>query len=224
MSNLFKRIFTSIILLSILLTTLFLNKESWLLLLIFTSIVSYFEFNNLIKTIWMNKKTKILSLKIYSIIFLILIVYAGYNLYSEPPVDLVFILLICMFSDVGGYVIGNLIGGKKLTKISPNKTISGSVGSFTFSMLPILIYEAIYKFTNDISYRLEDIYLYLIPLCFFLSLVCQCGDLFISYFKRRAKVNDTGTILPGHGGILDRIDGVIFVLPAAFIIKKLFLL
>ena len=129
-----------------------------------------------------------------------------------------------MFSDVGGYVIGNLIGGKKLTKISPNKTISGSVGSFTFSMLPILIYEAIYKFTNDISYRLEDIYLYLIPLCFFLSLVCQCGDLFISYFKRRAKVNDTGTILPGHGGILDRIDGVIFVLPAAFIIKKLFLL
>ena len=224
MSNLFKRIFTSIILLSILLTTLFLNKESWLLLLIFTSIVSYFEFNNLIKTIWMNKKTKILSLKIYSIIFLILIVYAGYNLYSEPPVDLVFILLICMFSDVGGYVIGNLIGGKKLTKISPNKTISGSVGSFTFSMLPILIYEAIYKFTNDISYRLEDIYLYLIPLCLFLSLVCQCGDLFISYFKRRAKVNDTGTILPGHGGILDRIDGVIFVLPAAFIIKKLFLL
>ncbi len=224
MSNLFKRIFTSIILLSILLTTLFLNKESWLLLLIFTSIVSYFEFNNLIKTIWMNKKTKILSLKIYSIIFLILIVYAGYNLYSEPPVDLVFILLICMFSDVGGYVIGNLIGGKKLTKISPNKTISGSVGSFTFSMLPILIYEAIYKLTNDISYRLEDIYLYLIPLCFFLSLVCQCGDLFISYFKRRAKVNDTGTILPGHGGILDRIDGVIFVLPAAFIIKKLFLL
>ena len=70
---------------------------------------------------------------------------------------------------------------------------------------------------------LSNSYYYLAPVCLFLSLICQLGDLFISYFKRKAKVNDTGSILPGHGGLLDRIDGVIFVIPAAYLLDKVFL-
>ena len=131
-----------------------------------------------------------------------------------------FIFLICILSDTGGYVIGNLIGGKKLTKISPNKTISGSIGSFIFSLFSIIILWAYYNFIEDYNFAFPDFRL--IPTCLFLSLICQLGDLFISYFKRKAKVNHTGSILPGHGGLLDRIDGVIFVIPAAYLVDKVF--
>ena len=109
---------------------------------------------------------------------------------------------------------------KKLTKISPNKTISGSIGSFIFSLFPIVIYWSLYNFTNNSNFY-SEINLKLISTCLFLCLICQLGDLFISYFKRKAKVNDTGSILPGHGGLLDRIDGVIFVLPVAYLIDKI---
>ena len=111
---------------------------------------------------------------------------------------------------MGGYIIGKKIGGKKLTKISPNKTISGSIGSFCFSILPLLFF---YNF--DQSKYLYSINNFL--LCLEVSLVCQLGDLFFSYLKRKAKVKDTGTILPGHGGILDRIDGIIFAIPFVYI-------
>ena len=132
-----------------------------------------------------------------------------------------FVILICIFSDSGGYFVGNLIGGRKLTKISPKKTISGSIGSFIFSLFPIIIFWSYFKFSQELIFKTNS-YLKLIPVCLFLCLICQLGDLFISYFKRKAKVNDTGSILPGHGGLLDRVDGVIFVLPMAYIINKLF--
>ena len=121
-----------------------------------------------------------------------------------------YILSICICSDIGGYIIGKNIGGKKLTKISPNKTISGSLGSFCFSMLPLLVFSNLDKF----EYSLYSIDNFLF--CLKVSLVCQLGDLFVSYFKRKAKVKDTGRILPGHGGILDRIDGIIFAVPFVF--------
>ena len=122
---------------------------------------------------------------------------------------MIFILLICIFSDIGGYVVGKSVGGKKLTKISPNKTISGSVGSFLFSLFPIGIYGVLSIITNkdNFKFALEG---EVIIVCLILSLTCQIGDLLISFYKRKAKVKDTGNILPGHGGILDRIDGIIF--------------
>ena len=155
-------------------------------------------------------------------LFLSILIYVSYLSYSKPPIGLVFIILICIFSDTGGYVVGNLIGGRKLTKISPNKTISGSIGSFIFSLFSIVIFWSYYNFFYYDKNFVTDNYLKLIPTCLFLCLICQLGDLFISYFKRKAKVNDTGSILPGHGGLLDRIDGVIFVLPAAYLIDKIF--
>ena len=104
----------------------------------------------------------------------------------------------------------NREGGKKLTKVSPNKTISGSIGSFCFSLAPPLLFyifdqsEYFYSFNNFL-------------LCLQISLVCQLGDIFISYIKRKAKVKDTGNFLPGHGGLLDRIDGIIFAIPYVWI-------
>ena len=98
------------------------------------------------------------------------------------------------------------VGGKKLTKISPNKTISGTIGSFIFSIIPIFLYN----FYDSSEY---PIIIWVVLLSLQISLICQIGDLLISYFKRKAKVKDTGSILPGHGGILDRIDGIVFGLP-----------
>ena len=125
--------------------------------------------------------------------------------------------MICVFSDIGGYVFGKIFGGKKLTKISPNKTISGSIGSFTLSYLGFfLIY---YYFNNLLFVRLDFEVLFFIPLI--ISSICQLGDLFISFYKRKAKIKNTGNLIPGHGGLLDRIDGSIFALPIGFIIISL---
>ena len=132
------------------------------------------------------------------------------NLYNLGSVFIIYILLICIFSDIGGYVTGKAIGGKKLTKISPNKTISGSVGSFCFSIVPLLLF---YNFDqSEYSYSFNNFLL-----CLEISLVCQLGDIFISYIKRKAKVKDAGNFLPGHGGLLDRIDGIIFAIPSVWI-------
>ena len=122
--------------------------------------------------------------------------------FVDGPFFFLYILSICICSDIGGYIIGKSVGGKKLTKISPNKTISGSFGSFCFSIIPLLIFYNI----NSSEYLLS---ISNFLMCLFTSLVCQLGDLFISYLKRKAKVKDTGSILPGHGGLMDRVDGII---------------
>ena len=124
----------------------------------------------------------------------------------------IFVLLVCASSDIGGYIFGKTIGGKKLTKISPNKTISGSIGSFIFSLIPLI-------FLNFQNYLYLNLSVKNIIFCLIISFFCQIGDLIISYFKRLNKIKDTGSILPGHGGLLDRIDGIIFAIPVVFILK-----
>ena len=219
--NLSKRIFTSLLLSIILIIGLFLNKFIFLYSLIVVSIISCQEFYNLIKKIFKNQKSKIYLFNTLSVIYLGIFTTISYIFYDISFEKFAFALLVCIFSDTGGYLIGNLVGGRKLTKLSPKKTISGCIGSFIFSLIPI----AIYWFILENSYTLKDNSLIeLIFVCMFLSLICQIGDLYISYFKRRAGVKDTGTILPGHGGLLDRIDGLIFVLPVAFILNKIFVL
>ena len=131
-----------------------------------------------------------------------------YSYYEK--ISLIFILLVCIFSDVGGYIIGKTIGGKKLTKISPKKTISGSIGSLFFSIIPLFILNI---YDND-EYPIK---IFIFLLCLLISLACQIGDLFVSYLKRKAKVKDTGNILPGHGGLLDRIDGIILAVPVGIV-------
>ena len=221
--NLIRRVFTSLILLSILFICLSLNKYLWLLLLIIGSIICFFEFNNIAKKIWKRKKTIIYQSNILSSTFLIFVIFSSYELYtSGSKLDIIFILLVCIFSDIGGYVVGKLVGGKKLTKISPKKTISGSIGSFIFSLLPIIMLLILQEYTKDESYKMQFSFINIIFLTLFLSFVCQVGDLIISFFKRKAKIKDTGSLLPGHGGLLDRIDGLIFVLPISMIVLKIF--
>ncbi len=223
--NFSNRILTAIVLSVILFVCLYLNNFLWLYLLVVASIISFQEFNNLIKIKFKKEKNTILIYNFITIIYLINFSLIGFHLNNNNPLFLIFIILICIFSDTGGYVIGKLVGGRKLTNISPNKTISGSIGSFFFSTFPIIIFWILSN-DNDFNFLTEnlskDIFI-LIPLSLLLSFICQLGDLFISYYKRQAKVKDTGSLLPGHGGLLDRIDGLIFVLPVAFILDKLFL-
>tara|TARA_A100000164_G_C21695229_1_gene670898 strand:- start:348 stop:731 length:384 start_codon:yes stop_codon:yes gene_type:complete len=126
-----------------------------------------------------------------------------------------FILIICISTDIGGFAFGKIIGGKKLTSISPKKTYSGLIGSFITSYLVGLI---IYNFMEGKIIINFNIFLYI----FLISAISQSGDLFISFFKRKAKIKDTGSILPGHGGILDRMDGMLFAMPIGIIIINTF--
>jgi phosphatidate cytidylyltransferase len=112
--------------------------------------------------------------------------------------------LVAILSDIGGLVFGRIFKGKKLTKISPNKTISGSIGSFIFSILLIPFF-----FKGQIEHNILN----MLIITIIISLTSQLGDLFISFLKRKAQVKDTSDLLPGHGGVLDRIDGIIFAIP-----------
>ena len=158
-----------------------------------------------------------LTIQLSGLTFIFIFFISSLTIYrNESEIFFIFLLITCSFSDIGGFIFGNIIGGKKLTKISPNKTIAGSVGSFIFSVIPLIIFNTqnylIFNFNLSIKY---------IIFCLIISLSNQLGDLFISYFKRLEKIKDTGKILPGHGGIFDRIDGLMFVLIITIIFYKI---
>lgn len=208
--ELYSRIITSLVLLPILLFCIFFNKNIFILFLLMIGLISSYEWYN------MHKKKSVLLL-FSGLIFLYVSIFSAYALRGDNYQSMFFftwILLICFFSDIGGYTCGKIIGGKKISKISPNKTLSGVLGSISFSFLPIFIIS--YQHLFDIKLFVNFNTLFISCL---VSLISQTGDMFISYFKRLRKIKDTGNILPGHGGILDRIDGIIFVLPFIFFSK-----
>ena len=209
-NELYKRILTSLILLPIAIICIFYNKYIFLLFLIIIGIISSFE--------WylMHKGKSFLTLVSGFIFLFISIICAfklrGYN--NESIFFFTWILFICFFSDIGGYFFGKIIGGKKISKLSPNKTIAGVLGSIIFSFLPIIIVNYQVYFKTNLELNLTTLTLSLL-----VSITCQLGDIFISYFKRLRKIKNTSNLLPGHGGLLDRIDGIIFVLPVVFSLK-----
>ena len=157
-------------------------------------------------------KEKII-MKFLGIFFLIFSFYSAYYIRENKGLYFfIFIILICIFTDIGGYIFGRIFKGPKLTKISPNKTYSGSIGGFLFSLVTGFFFL---RYTK--SNFLGDESLIIILSILSMSLISQIGDLVISYFKRKVNLKDTGKILPGHGGMLDRIDGMIFVIPLLFI-------
>ena len=162
----------------------------------------------------MNKKNNLL--KILGIIFLLFSFYVAFTIREANSFKpFLFIVIICISTDIGGYVFGKIFKGPKLSKISPKKTYAGVIGSFLLSLTTGLIFINYFGKDSTIL-NTEGFPILLIIL--FISFISQLGDLIISYFKRKAKLKDTGKIIPGHGGLLDRIDGLIFVFPALFVL------
>ena len=212
MNDSLKRILTSIPLLIILYSAM-INHHILFLLFIIISFTVMIEVYGLFKKIFRKHKSK------FVLSYLILIVYLSFCLpqlyffitYDNNKLIFIYLLSVCIMTDLGGYIFGKFFRGKKLIKISPNKTYSGLIGSYILSNIVFVYFYLKFNFS----------YSFLI-ITFLVCSISQIGDLFISYLKRKAKVKDTGVLLPGHGGILDRIDGIIFALPIGINLLYLF--
>ena len=210
-----KRIFTSILLIS-LLTLMYFFSYIMIVSSIIMGMIAWIEFYALISKIIPNNFFKDLLLRFFyktvSLLYLSLFIYfifAIESYYTNLKPYLLYAVLVAILSDIGGLLFGKIFKGKKLTKISPNKTISGSIGSFLLSLFATpFFYEELIKYD----------YLILILITSLISLTTQLGDLFISYLKRKAKVKNTSDILPGHGGVIDRIDGIMFAVPVGILL------
>ena len=199
--ELVKRILSSIILLP--LVFYFLTSGSFLLILfiVLCLIITFYEWNKMSK----NK-----FYKIFGFIFLLFSFYTFYHLSIELFL-LIYVILICISTDMGGYIFGKIFKGPKLTTISPNKTYAGMFGGYLLSLICLVV------ITNFIDYSIKTFQLILITIL--LSTVSQVGDIIVSYFKRQANIKNTSNLIPGHGGLLDRIDGMIFAVPALYLIE-----
>jgi phosphatidate cytidylyltransferase len=201
-----KRILSSIILLPTVL--FFIIKGSFLF--------NFFIFICfLITTYEWLKLSKNNLLKLFGTIFIVISFYTIFNIrngFDRDYLHLLLVVIICISTDIGGYVFGNIFKGPKLTKISPKKTYSGVIGSFLLSLIFTNLFLDFLSNVETFEFT-KEMFLFIL----LVSLVSQIGDIIISYFKRKSKIKDTGTIIPGHGGILDRIDGMIFALPFAYV-------
>ena len=220
-NELTKRIISSVILAPI--SIFFIIQES-IFFIFFLSLIFIITAHEWYK---MNKNVYI---KIFGIIFLLFSFYLAYLLRSQNGFNFfIFVILISVLTDLGGYIFGKIFKGPKLTKISPKKTYAGVLGSFIISVFGGLIffeYMTGVKSIITIIFISFDPYgislnLFIFFLILVISVISQLGDLTISYFKRIAKIKNTGKIIPGHGGLLDRIDGIIFVIPVIFLIIEL---
>jgi len=215
-SELKKRILTSLFLMTLLCLSFFYTFIL-IISLILISTISWIEFSALLSRIFNGRNFKIKLIKIFlQLISLFYLTFFSFLIFigimkDDFSTNILYLIFICIFSDIGGLIFGKFFKGKKLTKISPNKTISGSIGSFSISLFLVPIYYYL------VPEQFTDFY-HLLFLTLTTSFICQSGDLFISYIKRKAKVKNTGDLLPGHGGILDRIDGMIFAIPTGILI------
>ncbi len=203
-----QRFYTSLILLSLVLLSI---KFSFLInfILIIFGVLSTIETLAITKKLF-NKKFYKFLLSSFLILYIFSFCYFFFIFlnFFQLKIILYCLLIGCVASDVGGFVFGKLFKGPKITKISPNKTYSGAVGSILLTSLAISIFFIIY--IGSFNYNV-------LILSIITSIGCQIGDLFFSYLKRKAKIKDTGNILPGHGGILDRVDGILLGMPSGFI-------
>ena len=213
-SNLKKRIYTSFILF-FLVFLIFKFNIILVYSLLILSVFSILEFINISKKIFKKKSLKYfinLIFIFYVFIFSSLLIYF-FNFFQLKI--LIFIILCgCISSDIGGYVVGNILKGPKLTKISPKKTIAGAVGSLLLSNLSIFV---LFLYLTGVSN------FYIILIATITSISCQFGDLMFSFLKRKARVKDTGNFFPGHGGVLDRLDGILLGVPIGIIVTILYI-
>tara|TARA_A100001011_G_scaffold391571_1_gene477306 strand:- start:6606 stop:7271 length:666 start_codon:yes stop_codon:yes gene_type:complete len=213
-TEIFKRFISSIILIPLCLFFIFKGSFFFVSFILVLFLLSIYEWYFLAK----KRKYLVPGFLLLSLSFIL-----AYFLRKNGLTEFMIIILICIFTDIGGYTFGKLFKGPKLTKISPNKTYSGLIGSLITSLLAFICLIMYSKWNSEqfeinlnffeLSYSIQNFTLVIL-----ISLVSQSGDIIISYFKRLAKVKNTGNLIPGHGGILDRIDGMIFVFPSVFII------
>ncbi len=194
-----KRILSSIILLPLVYYFIVAGSFYLIFFTIICFLISIYEWNRMVKNI---------EYKFLGSLFLIFSFFTFYEL--STTFFWIIILLVCVSTDIGGYVFGKLFKGPKLTKISPNKTFSGMIGSYFLSLITFSLIMGWFNFTVNKKFFL---------LVILISTVSQIGDIIISYFKRLSNVKDTGKIIPGHGGLLDRIDGMIFAFPVFYLIE-----
>lgn len=217
--ELFNRIISSLILLP---TVFIIFYEGSIILnffLLICFIISIAEWNNLSKNFFVKFCGVLFLFISFCSIFLIRNM-TDFNLNIEY---LMLILSVCICTDTGGFIFGKFFKGPKLTKISPNKTYSGVVGSFIFPIVIISSLVVLFEKEQNII-LLFNTNTYFLIFIISISLVSQCGDLLISFFKRLSQKKDTGKIIPGHGGLLDRVDGMIFAFPFSYLAYYLFLL
>ena len=207
-----KRLISSIILILITFLVILEGKNFFYTFLFITFLISSYEWLKMIKRA---------DIKLYGILFLCFSFYSAFYFRDQNLEGFLLIILICVSTDIGGYIFGNLFKGPKLSKISPNKTQSGMIGGFVLSLISSSIF--VLQYGNDIyiDQSLIENDLKFIILILSISGVSQIGDLIISYFKRASKIKNTGNIIPGHGGLLDRIDGMIFVFPFVYFVTAI---
>ena len=208
MKEFIKRVLSSIILIPLSIYSIISGSLIFNLFVILFLLISLYEWHEM---------SKFRPYELYGYFYLFLSFYSFYSLnaHFEENFNYIFMIIsICVLTDIGGYFFGNLFKGPKLTKISPKKTLSGVIGGFFFPLIFLFFNRD--KFNVIIDLEIKNFILFII----IISLISQLGDLTISYFKRLSKIKDTGKIIPGHGGLLDRIDGMIFVFPFAYLILK----
>jgi len=212
--NLKKRIYTSIALL-FLVFLIFINNFALCYFLIVIGLFSLLEFFKIIKIILKENKIKQFFINLLFIIYIFSFcsIFLILSSYLYLKIIIFIILLTCIASDIGGLLFGKIFKGRKLIKISPNKTISGAIGSLIFSVITA---------STLIYYLSKNFDPYFLIIGFIISVASQIGDLFFSFLKRKSFLKDTGNLLPGHGGILDRIDGILLGLPIGFITLLIF--
>ena len=209
-SEIIKRIISSIILIPLSVFIIVNGSLLFTLFLLLCFLICTFELYKMVNQI------SILSI---GLVYLILSFISVYNIREDLNFGyyfVLFILCVCVTTDIGGYVFGKIFKGPKLTKISPNKTYSGMFGSYFFTLITLLIVLNINFMYIPFKSSLN---LWIFVIC--ISTVCQLGDLTVSFLKRFLKVKDTGNIIPGHGGLLDRLDGMIFAFPFSYLVISL---
>ena len=213
-SNLKKRIYTSFILF-FLVFLIFKFNIILVYSLLILGVFSILEFLNINRKIFKKRFFKyFINLIFIFYIFLFSSFLIYFFNFSQLKILTFIILFGCISSDIGGYIVGNILKGPKLTKISPKKTITGAAGSILFSNLSIFI--LFFYLTGVSNFNI-------ILIATITSISCQLGDLMFSFLKRKAKIKDTGDFFPGHGGVLDRLDGIFLGVPVGIIVSILYI-
>ena len=206
-NELTKRVSSSLILIPIVLFVIIKGSILFNFFITISFIITAYE--------WLKMSKKNIQ-KIFGLFFIMFSFYTIFQIrndFNQDYFHILFIAIICISTDIGGYIFGKLLKGPKLTKLSPNKTYAGVIGSFLLAIIIIILFFELTFNIFNFRFDLETLIFVLA-----VSLVSQIGDIIISYFKRLSKIKDTGNIIPGHGGILDRIDGMIFAYPFSYIV------